>query len=788
MTPSPANNDDQPRQATDDADVVNEKIEQVSLETPVDLRDETALVEKSDSVNELTRDILPDEVAQAREAIAFLKEVRAETRRSSQLPATIGKYSIVRSLGRGGFAEVFLAEDEELDRRVALKVPLFDSTTNEAGRQRFEREAKLAASLGHPQIVPVYEYGDLGPVRFIAFAWCDGPNLTDWIANNGSVDFETAAKMVHCLAEAVQHAHQRGIVHRDLKPGNVLVDNSEESKDKPVWERLRITDFGLARNFDSHDATLTQDGQLLGTPAYMAPEQAGSGADVGPAADIWSLGMILLELLTGQLPFRKPEILATIKAICDDSVPRARKLRPDVPSGLDAITNLCLRKNPRDRYESAHDLSEDLRRWSSGEPVKAKPQTSLSTFAMWIRRNPALAGLIGLTIASLTIGLGVSIWQRNVAMVNLREATAQTDRADDNRDNAQYLISAIIDVEKSLGIEKAGTDERIEMLKRASSMQVALNEDEERTPQVRYSTANTFRSLSEMLIRLGDYEAAIDNAQYVLEQLEGLEDELPEKITHEDIYKNRVLQRMKMSDSLNSLGQYDEAIKLIEANESEPIPDEMDPFLVTVIRVENLRARSFIETSRSDSEGAAETLQLALERLATAYPSDDKKQLWDWSLTHCRIGFALSDLKMGLQDWDGVETLLTESGKHLRSLKEYFPKHPMIKQNEGELLYRRGGLHECREQWDLAIEQYRDCHENRLWQLNTNPGFPTLAQNYLKSSIALARCHQQNDSLKESQRLASQAVARAASFPKKWNADPSFKEDLQQLKRLADGP
>ena len=153
---------------------------------------------------------------------------------------------------------------------------------------------KRQASLGHPQIVPVYEYGDLGPVRFIAFAWCDGPNLTDWIANNGSVDFETAAKMVHCLAEAVQHAHQRGIVHRDLKPGNVLVDNSEESKDKPVWERLRITDFGLARNFDSHDATLTQDGQLLGTPAYMAPEQAGSGANVGPAADIWSLGMILL--------------------------------------------------------------------------------------------------------------------------------------------------------------------------------------------------------------------------------------------------------------------------------------------------------------------------------------------------------------------------------------------------------------------------------------------------------------------------------------------------------------
>lgn len=790
MTPSPANNDDddQLRQPLDDVDLTNKKVDQAFLETPRNLRNDTPRVRESVSVNEPPGDLLPNEFAKAREAIEFLKEVRGETKQPSQLPESIGRYSIVRSLGRGGFAEVFLAEDRELDRRVALKVPLFNSATNEAGRQRFEREAKLAASLGHPQIVPVYEYGDLGPIRFIAFAWCDGPNLTDWIANNGPVDFETAAKMVRSLAEAVQHAHQRGIVHRDLKPGNVLVDNSEESKGKPVWDRLRITDFGLARNFDNHDATLTQDGQLVGTPAYMAPEQAGSGADIGPAADIWALGMMLLELLTGQLPFRKPEIVATVRAICDDPVPRAKKLRPEVPAGLDAIADLSLRKNPRDRYESAHTLAEDLRRWSSGEPVIAKPQSALSTFAMWTRRNPVLASLIGLTIASLAIGLGVSLWQRNIAMANLREAIAQTERADDNRDHAQFLISGIINVERKLGTQKAGAEERIAMLKRASSMQVSLIEDEERTPQVRYSTANTFRSLSEMLIRLGDYDAAVDNAQYVLDQLEGLEDDLPEKITHEDIYKGRMLQRLKMLDSLNSLGRFEEAMILFEANEAEPIPEAMDPFLAAVIRVENLRGRSVVESTRGDSEGAAEALQLALDRLATVRPSDGKKQLWDWSLSHCRLGFALSDMKLEQQDWDGMETLLTESGMHVKSLGEYFPRHPMVKQHESELLFRRGRLHEGREQWNLAIEQYRECHDIRSWQLEQNSNFPTLAHRYLQSGIAMARCHQENGSPEDSQNVARECVERAASFPKKWSVDPAFKQDIQELTRFAEGP
>jgi len=243
-------------------------IPQEAYETANANRDETPKLLAPDLANpveDLVDDLSPQEREQAIAALAFLNEAKgpaANVQASpTQLPERIGRYSIIRSLGRGGFAEVFLAHDEELDRRVALKVPLFDSSRNEAARQRFEREAKLAASLGHPKIVPVFEFGDLGAIRFIAFEWCDGPTLSRWIADNGHVDSQTAAQIVMHLAEAVQHAHQRGIVHRDLKPGNVLVDSSEAVSGEPVWDRLRITDFGLARNFETRDVTLTHDGQ-----------------------------------------------------------------------------------------------------------------------------------------------------------------------------------------------------------------------------------------------------------------------------------------------------------------------------------------------------------------------------------------------------------------------------------------------------------------------------------------------------------------------------------------------
>lgn len=786
MTPSQDKDDNlknSPRGGT-----AKESNRQASVDTARNLRDgETPRVDgtESDILNALPGNLSPDELNQAKAALTFLKEVRNESQHSSKIPSSIGRYSILRSIGRGGFAEVFLAHDEELDRRVALKVPLFNSSTNEAGRQRFEREARLAASLGHPQIVPVYEYGDLGAIRFIAFAWCDGPNLSDWINDNGPVSFSTAANIVRHLAEAVQHAHQRGVVHRDLKPGNILVDNSEESAGKPVWERLRITDFGLARSTENVDATLTQDGQLVGTPAYMAPEQVESN-DVGASADIWALGMILMELLTGKLPFRRSDAFATLKAISDTPAPKANTLRNDVPSGLNAIVDSCLRKNPKDRYESAHQLAEDLRRWAAGEPIVARTPSALVRLAMWTRRNPVVASLITLTIVSLATGLGVSLWQRSVALNNLREARAQAARADDNLVKAQELINDIIYLEQNLGMQMPLNKQRMEMLQRASRMQVALIKDEERTPEVRFATAMTFKNLSELFVRLGEYEAAIENGKYVISQLEGLEDDLPADLTPKRLFQNRMLQRMKMLDALNSLGRFDEAMKIFEANEREAAPDNLDPFFLAVIRAENMRARSVISITRGDKEDAVVALKLALKRIDKITPADDRKQLWDWSLTHCRLGFALADMMLEQESVEGLEELLKRTETNLAKLKESFPKHPFVQKNEAELQFRLGKFSLLSNNLTEAITHFEACRVLRLAIFKQSPKFPALGLSYAKACLELAKAHVENDELQTGVEVAQKAVKRTAAFPKKWLTDPSVRSKVESLQRIAD--
>lgn len=397
-------------------------------ETETDLQEETASIHPLNAA-QLSQELTDKERAQAIEALAFLKEIRQKPQTSTVLPEQIGRYSIIRSIGRGGFAEVFLAEDKELDRKVALKVPLFDSLRNQLGGLRFEREAKLVASLVHPQIVPVFEYGEVASIRFIAFGWVDGPNLSSWIKTNGRVNFRTAALIVKHLCEAVHHAHQRGIVHRDLKPGNVLVDEGEQVTKDPVWKRLRITDFGLARNLEVSDVTLTQDGQLVGTPAYMSPEQAKGEIEVRAACDVHALGVILYELITGTVPFTGETNLSVIRAV-ETEVPKPpRRLDNSIPKDLDAICQKCLCKSPSDRYATAFELAEELTAFLGNRPVKARPPNPLQRVSRWAANNRKLALAVSFAFASLVIGLGISIWQRNVALAESVRANRESQRA-----------------------------------------------------------------------------------------------------------------------------------------------------------------------------------------------------------------------------------------------------------------------------------------------------------------------------------------------------------------------
>ncbi len=336
-----------------------------------------------------------------------------------ELPQEFGRFSIVRELGRGGFGVVFLAEDSMLGRRVALKVPRPEVLVTPEFRRRFLREAEAASRLDHPHIVPVYEVGEEGPVCYIASAYCEGLTLAQWLRGQTKpVPVRVASRLVAVLAGAVAHAHERGILHRDLKPGNILLQQREGTALTPGGPNddlgflPRICDFGLAKLLDQVSEE-TRSGVPIGSPAYMAPEQAsGRLREHGPGTDVYALGVILYELLTGRPPHRGETDLETLRMIADLDPPSPRALRPGLPRDLERIVLKCLEKGPGRRYSSALELTADLHRFLDGKPVHARPVSVWAHAGKWGRRRPMHAALALIVGAGVLAILAVLDWKR----------------------------------------------------------------------------------------------------------------------------------------------------------------------------------------------------------------------------------------------------------------------------------------------------------------------------------------------------------------------------------------
>ena len=307
----------------------------------------------------------------------------------------LGHFRLERLLGRGAFGAVWLASDTSLGRSVALKVPRQQQMTQEE-RERFFREAQAAAQLRHPNIVSVYEVGRDGDTIFIVSEYVRGLTLGDWLVENKPTPKESASICLK-LAQAFEHAHSRKVIHRDIKPNNVMLD---EEDGRPM-----VMDFGLAKR-ESGSVAMTMDGEILGTPAYMSPEQAiGDVSSVGPSSDIFSLGVVLYEMITRERPFRGIVGVLLQQVIMEDP-PRPRSVNTHIPRDLETICLKCLEKQPARRYASMSELASDLERFLQGLPIVARPITVTERTWRLSKRYPLVASLLTL-VTILLLGLGV---------------------------------------------------------------------------------------------------------------------------------------------------------------------------------------------------------------------------------------------------------------------------------------------------------------------------------------------------------------------------------------------
>jgi serine/threonine-protein kinase len=305
-------------------------------------------------------------------------------------PRSFGHYELLGELGRGGMGVVYRARQQELDRVVALKMILQSHLASPEVVRRFQAEAKAAAKLRHSHIVQIHEVGQLHGQDYFTMECIEGQSLAQRL-NGRKLDLPTAVRLVAAIARAVDYLHHQGVVHRDLKPSNILLD----ADGNPY-----LTDFGLAKVFLQTESQHTATGVIAGTPSYMAPEQAaGHTAEIGPAADIYSLGAILYELLTGQPPFAADNPLDVLLDVLSGDPLLPRRINPKIPRPLELICLKCLSKSPGDRYSSAAALADDLDRFARGEPPLVRPPSSMQRFWSWTRRQPALASrLIGLSL------------------------------------------------------------------------------------------------------------------------------------------------------------------------------------------------------------------------------------------------------------------------------------------------------------------------------------------------------------------------------------------------------
>jgi tetratricopeptide (TPR) repeat protein len=505
---------------------------------------------------------------------ADVEEITRDTDPVERLDAGVrvryfGDYELRAVIARGGMGVVYRARQISLNRPVALKMIRAGTFASDDDVRRFRAEAEAAAQLEHPGIVPIYEVGTHDGHHYFSMRLIEGESLAQH-APRLRRDAKAIARLVAEAARGVHHAHMRGILHRDLKPSNILVD----AEGHP-----HITDFGLARRIDA-DSGLTRSGAILGTPAYMSPEQArGHGQSVTTASDVYGLGAVLYVLLTGAPPFQGDSVMDTLRRVVETEPARPRSLDPKADRDLETIALKCLEKDPRRRYASADALAEELERFARGELIQARPVGAVERLRKWARRRPLVAGLGAAVVVAVLAGLVGTSLALGLALRREREAVAARNVADRRLDRMMEAISDYytgVSQEVLLGQpEMQGL--RARLLERPRAFYEQLTQELAGAPatdlRARYRLARGRFDLGRILHDLGRYREARAQDEAAVKLL----DELAARRPSEPSYRDALARaRGNLGSVLYSLGQpraaaeaYREAIALREAG---PIP------------------------------------------------------------------------------------------------------------------------------------------------------------------------------------------------------------------------
>lgn len=644
----------------------------------------------------------------------------AAPRLHSHFPGVPG-YEILDELGRGGMGVVYKARQIRLNRLVALKMIRAGGSARTEDYIRFRKEAEAVAQFQHPNIVQIYEIGDVGGLPYFSLELVEGGSLHEEMHKETGIPMKRAAAIVETLARAMDYAHERNIIHRDLKPANILLHKTEGAEDgsrsgsanrtlqhsgSSTHRQMhfhidipKITDFGLAKHLED-DQSQTRDGAILGTPSYMAPEQAaGRGKEVGPAADIYALGAILYDMLVARPPFRGETLMDTIQLVIHEEPVAPRHLRKNLDQDLETICLKCLQKDPKKRYETALELAEDLSRYLNDEPILARTTPLWEKTWKWAKRRPAVATSIGLILVLIGAVIGGSLWygaeqgERARVEAGLRDKADQLAKSEsEQRAKANRLAKseselrqiaeakekrarknfrvALQSVDQMMGrlsdqlANQPGQERfRRALLFRALFFYQGFLAEKPQDEDVKADTAFAHRHIGEIQEKLGQYKDAEASYLQAKKYFEDLHAKHPEELEY----------RRGLASTLNQLGTVLHKTERVE--EAEKLFDES---------ISLLNGNELIDSSASDpiSYLADSHMNRAILRLKTARPS-----------------LALKDYQQSL----GI-------------LERMHQRHPRSTRIQAKLALNRlglGALHFQDKKSDKALEEFTKAIE--LW-------------------------------------------------------------------------